>query len=126
MNDLADSLEHAMRELKKEEERFDGTDKTLGHLHRTRFFVIKYTCMLACADAGLYWTFPSGQGFRLNREMNEAVAGKCWFIHRTAEIAQNRLGVVVYVPHDLFPEIGMLEEEKRLLSIRRIRASGGR
>jgi hypothetical protein len=107
-------LARASRRLEELQARPDPDLNTQWAIHQKQFTCLKYSCELACLQAGLYWTFEPGAAFELNREMNEAVGGKCWFIHLSTRSNRERpVGVVVYVPHDLFPEIAVQRREQQ-------------
>jgi hypothetical protein len=114
LDEISDTLARASRRLEELQARPDPDLNTQWAVHQKKFTRLKYSCELACLRAGFYWTFEPGTALELNREMNEALGGECWFIHlSTRSNGERPVSVVVYVPHDLFPEIAVQRREQQ-------------
>ncbi|MCK5944633.1 MAG: hypothetical protein KAI24_21780, partial [Planctomycetes bacterium] len=110
---LSESLASASHRLELLEGKKNLSVEDQWSVHNRRFACLKYYCEIACLEAGLYWVFEPGAAMAVNRQLNEATKGQCWFIHLASiEVDGRSVGIVVYVPHSLFPEIEIQRREQ--------------
>jgi hypothetical protein len=114
MESVSNALSSASHRLAQHCAVVNPDTNTLWAIHQKKFTCLKYTCELACLQAGLYWTFSPGRSLALNERMNVLTDDQCWFIHLSEREDNGRkIVVVVYVPHELFPEIHLQRQEQR-------------